>query len=85
MAPPEPDTDDPATELTLGDMEATVTHGLDQAELLRVPRAAAAAGLMSEDRWSGLNEINTCNSTRQCRSRAGELRCGDIPFEGTRD
>ena len=40
---------------------------------------------MSEDRWSGLNGINTCNSTRQCRSRAGELRCGDIPYEGTRD
>ena len=40
---------------------------------------------MSEDRWSGLKGINTCNSTRQCRSRAGELRCGDIPYEGTRD
>ena len=40
---------------------------------------------MSQDRWSGLNGINTCNSTRQCRSRAGELRCGDILYEGTRD
>ena len=27
VAPPEPDADDPAAELTLGDVEATITHG----------------------------------------------------------
>ena len=77
VEPPEPDVYDPATELTLGNVEATVTDGLAQAKL-RVPRVAAAAGLMSEDRWSGLNGINTCN-------RAGELRCGDILYERTHD
>ena len=85
VAPPEPDTDDPAAKLSLGNVEATVTGGLARAKLLWVPRAAAAGGLMSEDRWSGLNGINTCNSTRQCRSRVGESRCGDILYERTRD